>query len=68
MSRKVSVRRTDGWPSTATSWTPSPTPFSTPKSLNEKEIRGVVGLAEHPSQEDAEETITPTGTDQGVES
>ena len=34
------------------------------ESLNEKEIRDVVGLAEHPSQEDAEETITTTGTDE----
>ena len=38
------------------------------ESLNEKEIRDVVGLAEHPSQEDAEETITTTGIDEDVES
>ena len=38
------------------------------ESLNEKEIRDVVGLAEHPSQEDAEETITTTGTDEDAES
>ena len=38
------------------------------ESLNETEIRDVVGLAEPPSQEDAEETITTTGADEDVES
>ena len=38
------------------------------ESLNEKEIRDVIGLAEPPSHEDAEETMTTTGTDEDVES
>ena len=38
------------------------------ESLNEKEIRDVIGLAKPPSQEDAEETMTTTGTDKDVES